>query len=73
VAGDINGPNGLCFSPDETKLYVESRARPRLIRVFDVVEDGSKLGNGRVFVNAGEGTPDGLRCDVRGNSGAGGG
>src|SRR6202140_5508327 len=44
VAGDINGPNGLCFSPDETKLYVvESRARPRLIRIFDVVEDGSKL------------------------------
>ena len=26
VAGDINGPNGLCFSPDESKLYVvESR------------------------------------------------
>src|SRR6266853_4287420 len=49
VAGDVNGPNGLCFSPDEARLYVvESRARPRLIRVFDVVEDGSKLANGRV-------------------------
>ena len=36
VAGDINGPNGLCFSPDEAKLYiVESRARPtRLIQRF---------------------------------------
>ena len=68
MAGDVNGPNGLCFSPDETKLYVvESRARPRLIRVFDVVEDGTKLTHDRVFINAGEGTPDGFRCDIEGN------
>ena len=68
VAGDINGPNGLCFSPDETKLYVvESRAMPRQIRVFDVVDDGARLANGRVFVSAGDGTPDGFRCDVHGN------
>src|ERR1700720_2248854 len=61
VTGDINGPNGLCFSPDEGKLYiVESRARPRLISVFDVVEDGTRLANRRVFINAGEGTPDGF-------------
>jgi len=68
VTGDINGPNGLCFSPDEGKLYiVESRARPRLISVFDVVDDGTRLANRRVFINAGEGTPDGFRCDVEGN------
>jgi gluconolactonase len=68
VTGDINGPNGLCFSPDETRLYiVESRARPRLISVFDVIEGGTKLANRRVFINAGEGTPDGFRCDVEGN------
>jgi gluconolactonase len=68
MAGDINFPNGLCFSPDESKLYiVESRVRPRLIHVYDVVEDGTKLANGRVFVNAGEGSPDGFRCDVEGN------
>jgi gluconolactonase len=68
VTGDINGPNGLCFSPDESKLYVvESRSRPRLIRVFDVVEDGTRLANGRIFVNPGDGTPDGFRCDVAGN------
>jgi len=67
VAGGINGPNGLCFSPDEAKLYiVESRSRPRNIRVFDVVGDG-KLANDRIFINAGEGTPDGFRCDVEGN------
>jgi gluconolactonase len=68
VAGDIDGPNGLCFSPDESKLYiVESRARPRLIRVYDVVENGAGLANGRVFVNPGDGTPDGMRCDIEGN------
>jgi gluconolactonase len=67
VTGDINGPNGLCFSPGEGKLYiVESRARPRLISVFDVV-DGIRLANRRVFIDAGEGTPDGFRCDVEGN------
>jgi gluconolactonase len=30
VAGSVQGPNGLCFSPDETKLYIiESRAKPQ--------------------------------------------
>jgi gluconolactonase len=68
VATDIRGPNGLCFSPDEKKLYlVESRATPnRLILVYDVV-DGRKLANGKVFIDAGPGTPDGFRCDVDGN------
>jgi gluconolactonase len=68
VLTDIRGPNGLCFSPDEKKLYlVESRAMPnRLILVYDVV-DGRKLANGKVFIDAGPGTPDGFRCDVDGN------
>jgi gluconolactonase len=67
VAGDIQGPNGLCFSPDETRLYiVESRAAPRRIRVFDVI-DGVRLANGRAFGEIGDGTPDGFRCDVDGN------
>ena len=67
VAEGIAGPNGLCFSPDETLMYiVESRARPRTIRVYDVV-DGTKLTNGRQFGDCGEGTPDGFRCDVDGN------
>ena len=68
VTSDINGPNGLCFSPDESKLYiVESRSRPRQIRVFDVVRDGTRLANGRIFISPGDGTPDGFRCDVEGN------
>src|SRR5688572_26745851 len=68
VAEGLSGPNGLCFSPDEKLMYVvESRARPRAIRVFDVVEDGTRLANPRNFADLGEGTPDGFRCDVHGN------
>jgi gluconolactonase len=68
VAENLRGPNGLAFSPDETKLYiVESRATPnRLILVFDVV-DGTKLANARTFIDAGPGTPDGFRVDIDGN------
>jgi gluconolactonase len=32
-----------------------------------VVAGGTALANGRVFVNAGAGSPDGMRCDVDGN------
>ncbi len=68
VATDMRGPNGLAFSPDESKLYlVESRATPnRLILVFDVA-NGKTLANGRTFIDAGPGTPDGFRVDTDGN------
>jgi gluconolactonase len=70
VTDELLGPNGLCFSPDESKLYVvESRATPRTIRVFDV--QGDKLAHNRVLIEAGAGTPDGFRCDVEGNLWAG--
>lgn len=69
VATDIVGPNGLCFSPDESKLYVvEGRTTPRKVRVFDVVEKGTKLADSRVLLEAADGgTLDGLRCDADGN------
>ncbi|NUA27699.1 SMP-30/gluconolactonase/LRE family protein [Cupriavidus basilensis] len=68
VADDISGPNGLAFSPDERTLYViESRARPRRIRAIEVDASGTRLGASRVLVDAGPGTPDGLRVDVDGN------
>jgi gluconolactonase len=69
VADGILAPNGLAFSPDETKLYiVESRSEPRRILVHDVVGDGRKLANRKVLIDAGpHGAPDGLRCDVDGN------
>ena len=67
VADDVNGPNGLAFSPDESVLYVvESRATPRTIVAYDVV-GGTKLANKRKVIDAGPGTPDGFRVDVDGN------
>jgi gluconolactonase len=69
VAADVLGPNGLCFSPDERILYVvESRGVPhRKILAYEVTGDGRALGSQRVLIDAGPGTPDGLRCDVDGN------
>lgn len=68
VLDDLQGPNGLAFSPDERVLYVvESRARPhRLIWAFDV--DGDRLGPKRLFVSAqGPGAFDGIAVDEAGN------
>jgi gluconolactonase len=69
VIDDIDRPNGLAFSPDETKLYVvEAGVKPRVIRAYDVVDNGKRLANGRAFITAEEeGTPDGFRVDVDGN------
>jgi len=68
VVGDIPRPNGLAFSPDERKLYVVvSGAVPREIRVYDVVDNGTKVTNGRVFIDCGAGIPDGFRVDTEGN------
>ena len=65
VADDFDGPNGLCFSPDEKKLYIADSGKPRHVRVFDVNTDGS-LSNGRVFCQIDKGVPDGIRCDEKG-------
>lgn len=69
AAEGIIAPNGLAFSPDESILYiVQSRGEPsRKILAYDVNDDGETLSNGRVFIDADAGTPDGFRVDVQGN------
>ena len=69
VADDVLGPNGLCFSPDESILYVvESRGEPRRkILAYDVTPDGRYITDKRILIDAGPGTPDGMRCDIDGN------
>ena len=69
VAEGVLGPNGLAFSPDERILYlVESRGVPnRKISAYDVIDGGRKLANKRVHIDAGPGSPDGMRCDIDGN------
>jgi gluconolactonase len=73
VVTDELRPNGLCFSPDEKKLYsTDNTPDNRSIRVFDVVGDGARLANNKVFVKCEDGTnSDGFRCDVDGNIWAG--
>jgi gluconolactonase len=66
---DLTQPNGLAFSPDGKRLYIDDSAEKN-IRVYDVQLDGT-LANGRIFGeekgNKGEGVPDGMRVDRKGN------
>ncbi|MDH3263595.1 MAG: SMP-30/gluconolactonase/LRE family protein [Paracoccaceae bacterium] len=72
VADDFVKPNGLAFSPDETRLYVADSGLshdpegPHHIRVFDVGPSNGLTG-GEVFVEVSPGVPDGFRLDVEGN------
>lgn len=72
MAADFEGPNGLCFSPDETLLYVAETGPQfaenpvRHIRVFNVLDDGERLSPGRVFHTVSPGYADGFRCDEEG-------
>lgn len=66
---DFVRPNGIAFSPDEKKLYVNDSDKGH-IRVFDVKSDGS-VENGRIFAELKEpsksGVPDGMKVDEEGN------
>jgi gluconolactonase len=59
-------PNGLCFSPDESKLYVSDSDNTRHnIRVY-TVSPSNTLSGGTVFATITNGNPDGIRCDIDG-------
>ena len=64
---DFDRPNGLCFSPDESILYIDDTERMH-IRAFDVQPDGT-IANGRIFAEeeGDDGVPDGMKIDVHGN------
>lgn len=68
---EFDQPNGLCFSPDESLLYINDSPRAH-IKVFDVEPDGT-LTSGRVFadgIGTGDlagGIVDGMKCDEHGN------
>jgi gluconolactonase len=76
---EFEQPNGLCFSPDESILYVNDSPRAE-IKAYDVAADGS-LSNRRMLRDGigkgemSEGNLDGMECDALGNiwtSGPGG-
>ncbi len=72
MVDDFAQPNGLCFSTDESLLYINDTDRAH-IRVFDVQADGT-LANSRVLADRiGSGKleigdlVDGMKLDERGN------
>jgi gluconolactonase len=72
LVDDFSQPNGLCFSTDESLLYINDTDRAH-IRVFDVQGDGT-LANSRVLADGiGSGSleigdlVDGMKLDERGN------
>jgi gluconolactonase len=69
LVDDFAQPNGLCFSPDESLLYVNDSDRAH-VRIFDVGRDRA-LSNGRVFAQGigtrETATVDGMKADEHGN------
>jgi len=68
LADDFSKPNGLCFSADEKRLFINDSAHNH-IRVFDVESNGT-LNNGQVWAelkSAGTGVADGMKIDQAGN------
>ncbi len=66
---DLTQPNGLAFSPDGKRFYVDDSEK-RNIRVYDFGSDGS-ISNGRIFGEEpggrSDGVPDGIKVDRLGN------
>ena len=68
ITNGIQRPNGLCFSPDETKLYVADDGNNwnlTNIMVYNVTPSNTLTG-GKLFCQVGGGFADGFRCDVAG-------
>lgn len=79
VSKELNGPNGIAFSPDEKYLYVGNwDEEKKIVMRYEVNNDGT-LSNGKVFFDMtsaqGEDALDGVKVDQKGNlyvSGPGG-
>ena len=68
LVDDFAKPNGLCFSLDESLLFINDTDRQH-IRVFDVLDDGS-ITNGRSWAETDgdkPGVADGMKIDCAGN------
>ncbi|RTE71992.1 hypothetical protein BHE90_013606 [Fusarium euwallaceae] len=79
VADGLGRPNGICFSPDYSTVYITDTdqvrgqsvdyGRAASIYAFDVIQSHGQpfLANRRLFALADTGTPDGIKCDTLGN------
>jgi gluconolactonase len=71
VSDELEGPNGLAFSPDEKYLYVGNwDPQSKVVMRYEIDETGAAVG-GSVFYDMtgapGEDALDGLKVDVEGN------
>ncbi|MDH3243825.1 MAG: SMP-30/gluconolactonase/LRE family protein [Saprospiraceae bacterium] len=72
MVDSITRPNGIAFSPDESKVYVASSDPEKAIWMEYEMQDGT-FANGRLFydvtswVGKEKGLPDGLKVDDAGN------
>ncbi len=70
---DLQRPNGIVLSPDESKLYVAQSDPKRAIWMQFDVDKEFKVSNGKVFYDATSevgklpGLPDGMTVDAKGN------
>ena len=73
VARDRVRPNGLAFSPNESRLYVADTGEthfkdtPRAIYAYSVGSDGKSLASAKTFAVCDNGFFDGFRVDWSGN------
>ncbi len=68
ITNNLQRPNGICFSPDETKLYVADDGinwNMTNIMVYNVTSSNTLTG-GTIFCTVNGGFADGFRCDVDG-------
>jgi gluconolactonase len=69
LTSELSQPNGLAFSPDGKKFYVDD-SQQRNIRVYDFHSDGT-ISGGQIFGKEpggkGDGVPDGIKIDRQGN------
>ena len=68
LADDFDQPNGLCFSDDESKLFVNDSMKNH-IRVFDINADGALTGGAvwSTLESDGDGVADGMKIDMENN------
>ena len=73
LTSELTYPNGIAFAPDEKTLYVAiSDPKLAIWMAYDVKPDG-RIANGHIFFNAtskvkeGNGLPDGMKVDKKGN------
>jgi len=63
VQRDFAMPNGICFSPDQQRLYIADSGKKQRVGAFQVLKDGT-LAKPLYWLKGGA---DGIRCDAHGN------